>query len=106
MAVLSSLPEGANVLDLDAERVARQEVRVAQGVGASFVKVSAGFIEVKPEIPLAAAYALKDEQIREGLGMLLADPADVDALWPVLSAEDFQSLINFITGKTPGESQA
>jgi len=106
MALLSSLPEGATVLDLEAERAARAEVRASQGVGALYVKISAGYIEVNPEVPLAAAYLFQDEKIHEGLALLLADPADIDILWPTLTADDMKALTSFISGKTPGESKA
>jgi hypothetical protein len=75
-------------------------------VGASYVKVSAGYIEVQPEIPLAAAYEMKAENFEEGLALMLVDPADAKLLWPTLTAEDFDALINFVTGKTLGESEA
>ena len=106
MAIISELPNGASVLDLDAARVARAEARALEGKGSSFLKLAAGYVEVHPEVPIAAAYLFKGENIREGLEMLLVDPADIDILWPTLTAEDFQSVVGFITGKTPGESQA
>jgi len=106
MALISSLPEGATVLDLAAERVARQEARAAQGLGDPYIKLEAGYVQVNAEVPLAAAFLLQDGKVKEGLALLLADTADVDVLWPILTAGDFESVINFITGKTPGESLA
>lgn len=106
MALISSLPEGASVLDLAAERAARQEARAAQGLGDPFVKVEAGYVQVNPEAPIAAAFMLQEGKVKEGLALLLADPADVDILWPTLSQADFEALSKFITGKTVGESQA
>jgi hypothetical protein len=106
MAIISKLPEGASVLDLDAARVARQEARAAQGLGDPFIKLEAGYVQVAPEVPLAAAYLFQDGNIKDGLELLLADKADVDVLWPILTAGDFEAIVNFITGKTPGESLA
>jgi len=106
MAIISKLPEGASVLDLAAERVARQEARSAQGLGEPFIKLEAGYVQVVPEVPLSAADLFRQEKVREGLELLLADKADIDALWPTLTAEDFSAVVGFITGKTPGESQA
>ena len=106
MAILSKLPEGASVLDLDAARVARQEARAAQGLGDPFIKLEAGYVQVVPEVPLAAAYLFQDERIKEGLELLFADKADAEAVWPTLTAGDFEAILNFITGKTPGESLA
>jgi hypothetical protein len=106
MAIISKLPEGADVLDLDAARVARVEARAAQGLGTRYIKLSAGFVETLPEVPLAAAYLFQDEQVKDGLALLLADPADVEVLWPTLTADDLKAVVEFISGKTPGESQA
>ena len=106
MAVLANAPEGAEVLDLDAARAARAEARAADGKGAPFLKVSAGYIEVHPEIPLAAAYLFAEEKVREGLALVLVDQADVDTLWPTLTADDLRAIVEFITGKSLGESLA
>jgi hypothetical protein len=106
MAILRALPDNAVSFDLDAARVARAEARAAAGQGSQFIKVSAGYIEVKAEVPLEAAYLLQQENIKEGLGLVLTDPADVDVLWSTLSADDFKEIIEFISGKTVGESQA
>jgi hypothetical protein len=106
MAIISSLPEGATVLDLAAERAARQEARAAQGLGDPFIKLEAGYVQVHPEVPLAAAFLLQDGKIKEGLAMLLVDEADIEALWPILTSADFEAISNFITGKTVGESLA
>jgi hypothetical protein len=106
MAIVTSLPEGATVLDLAAERAARAEARAAQGKGDPFIKLDAGYVQVIPEVPLAAAYLFQDEKIKDGLELLLADKADVEVLWPILTAADFEAIINFITGKSVGESQA
>jgi len=106
MAIVTSLPEGASVLDLAAERAARAEARATQGLGDPFVKVDAGYVQVHPEAPIAAAFMLQDGKVKEGLALLLVDPDDVEILWPTLSQADFEALSNFITGKTVGESEA
>jgi hypothetical protein len=106
MAIISKLPEGANVLDLAAERAARQETRAAQGLGDSFIKLEAGYVQVIPEVPLAIASLLQSERILEALELMFVDKADAEAIWPTLTAADFESIVTFISGKTPGESQA
>lgn len=106
MAIISKLPEGATVLDLAAERAARQEARAAQGLGDPYIKLEAGYVQVVPEVPLAAAYLFQDERIQEGLELLFADKADAETIWPTLTAGDFEAIVKFITGKTPGESLA
>jgi hypothetical protein len=48
-----------------------------------------------------------EERVREGIAMLLADPADVDALYKDgLSAEDLGVIVEHISGKSLGELQA
>jgi hypothetical protein len=106
MAIISNLPDGATVLDLAAERAARAEARAAQGLGDPFIKLEAGYVQVNPEVPLAAAFLFQEEKIKEGLALLLVDEADVETLWPILTAADFEAIVNFITGKSVGESQA
>lgn len=103
MAILESVPEGAKVIDLDAARVARAEARESK----TYVKLSVGFVEVKPEIALESAEAFMEERIREGISFLLADPADVDVLYKDgLSAEDLGVIVEHISGKSLGELQA
>jgi hypothetical protein len=97
------IPEGSTVLDLAASRAARAEQRAKDGKGAPFVKLAAGYVEVKAEIPLAAAFAFKNEEIEAGLRLMLADPADGDKLVADgLSSEDLAALTQFIAGVTPG----
>lgn len=106
MTVLLNAPEGAKVLDLGAERVARAEARAAAGVGAPFLKLAAGYVEIKPEMPLSVAEAVQTD-LKAGLAGLLADPSDIDALWgDGLSQDDIQAVMEFVTGRTLGESQA
>ena len=104
MSVLAVAPEGAVVLDLGAARAARAEVRVAAGVNSSFIKLAAGYVEVRAEFALATAEALQAGRISDGLAGLLADPADVDALLADgLTAQDLEELTKFIAGSSLGE---
>jgi hypothetical protein len=104
MSIISDLPKGAEVLDLGAARAARAEARAADGQGSLFLKLSAGYVEVHPEIPLEAAFSFKAEDIRGGLTMLLVDPSDVDALLADgLTAQDLEQIILFASGKSLGE---
>ena len=104
MAIVSDLPKGAEVLDLGAARAARAEARAADGKGSLFLKLSAGFVEVHPEIPLEAAFSFQSEDIRGGLALLLVDEADVDALLTDgLTAQDLEAVIKFASGKSLGE---
>ena len=103
MSILKKAPEGAEVLDIAGARAARAEARAAAGVGARFIKLTAGFVEVNPEVVLAAAIDLQSERLREGLGALLVDPADVDVLVNELTSADLEALTEFITGATLGE---
>jgi len=101
MAILSSAPESADVLDLGAARAARAEAR---GDAKQYIKLSAGFIEVRPELPIEAAFLFQAEDVRGGLALMLVDPADVDALMADgLSAEDLAEIAKFTTGKPLGE---
>ena len=103
MSILKKAPEGAEVLDIAGARAARAEARAAAGVGPRFIKLTVGFVEVNAEVVLAVAIDLQSEKLREGLGALLVDPADVDVLVNELSSADLESLTAFITGATPGE---
>jgi hypothetical protein len=105
MAILSAAPKGAQVLDLGAARAARAEVRTAAGISGRYLKLSAGFVEVRLEIAISTAFDLEEGRLREGLGALLVDPADLDPLLADgLSSSDLEELTAFITGGvTPGE---
>jgi phage-related tail fiber protein len=103
MSILKKAPEGSEVLDLGAARVARAEARAAAGKGSSFIKLTVGYVEVKPEIPLAVADDLVNEKVRQGLAGLLADPEDIDALLGELTQNDVQDLAAFIMGASLGE---
>lgn len=107
MAILSELPKGASVLDLDAARVARAEARALEGKGNPFLKISAGYIEVKPEVALEAAFLFQEEKLREGLALLLIDSDDVQTLLDSgLTANDLDAIVRFIAGADLGESEA
>ncbi|MFF1633974.1 hypothetical protein [Leifsonia sp. NPDC058248] len=104
MTVLSEAPAGAQVLDLDAARAARAEARAAAGDPSPYIKVSGGFVAVRPEIDVLAAEDLQSGRLREGLSKLLADPADIDTLVAGgVTQADLELLTNLITGLTPGE---
>jgi len=104
MAILSEAPKGAKVLDLGAARAARAEVRAAEGQGNPVIKLTAGFVEVRPEIAISIASAFENNDIRAGLAGLLVDPADVDALFEDgLTAQDMEEITKFLTGMTLGE---
>lgn len=103
MSILSEAPAGADVLDLNAAHAARAEARAAAGKASQYIKISAGYVEVRPEVPLGAAVDLQSQKIREGLAGLLVDPTDVDALLGDITAQDVEALTGFITGSTLGE---
>ncbi len=104
--IRSEAPEGANVLDLAALRVARQEARAAAGKTVSLIKLAAGYVEVVPEVPLEAAFAFEQGDLKGGLSSMLTDPADVDALLADgLTGEDIKAISNFLQAEL-GEAAA
>jgi hypothetical protein len=104
MAILKSAPEGANVLDLDAARVARAEARAAAGESLPLIKVAAGYVETKPEIDLTCADDFVAGRISAGLAKLLADPTDVASLLADgLSRDDLEAITTFVAGTSLGE---
>lgn len=104
MAIIKEIPEGAQSFDLEGARAARAEARAKTGASTPFIKLSAGYVEVKPELSVTAADKLNREDIRGGLADILADPADVDALLAEgLSVQDLQAISKFITGRSLGE---
>ena len=106
MTILNAAPDGAQVLDLGAARAARAEARASEGLGAKFLKISAGYIEVKTEIPVEVAYTLQSD-IKAGLAGMLVDPDDVNALFKDgLTSQDLEAMEALITGKSLGESSA
>jgi hypothetical protein len=101
--IRTEVPEGSQVLDLAAARAARAEQRAKDGKGTPFVKLDVGYVEVLAEIPLAAAFAFKNEEIEAGLRLMLADGADVTALLDAgLSSGDLESLTAFLSGASLG----
>jgi hypothetical protein len=103
MSILKKAPEGSQVLDLGAARAARAEARAAAGEGDSFIKLSVGYVQVLPEVPLSAAVILESGDIKTGLAGILTDPADVDALLAEITTHDVESLVTLITGTPLGE---
>ena len=102
MSILKTAPEGAEVLDLGAARVARAEAR--QGKPLPVIKLSAGFVEVSAEMDVMSADDFAAGRIREGLAKLLADPTDVDELVKGgISKDDLEQIVQFVTGKSLGE---
>lgn len=100
MAIISELPKDATVLDLGAARVARAEARSSK----SYIKLAAGYVEVATEVPIAAAFSINDGDIKGAIALLIADPADVDALLADgLTSGDIEEITKFITGKSLGE---
>ncbi len=107
MTVLTDAPAGAKVLDLSAAQAARQEARAAAGEPNPIIKLTAGYVEMKSEVPLAVAVDLSDGDLRTGLGGLLADPTDVNVLLNGITSADVDDLVQFITGSLSlGESSA
>ena len=105
MAILKAAPKGAEVLDLAAARTARVEARAGQPL--PVIKLSAGFVELNSEIDLSVTEFLVEGQTRKALERLLADPADVDALYAEgISTEDFGLIFKFVAGKVSGELSA
>jgi hypothetical protein len=107
MTILKKAPEGANVLDLEAGRLSRAEIRAGKGEGDPYLKLKAGYVRVKPEIPIVVAFLLEAEKIEEALKGLLVDPDDLDALLEDgLTKDDLEGISALITGKSLGESLA
>lgn len=106
MAIITTLPEDATVVDLGAGRKARAEARAAAGQTAPYIKVEAGYIETRGEFSLGVVEDLKDGNVRAALTSLLADPEDADVLLADgLSAQDFGVIVEFI-GSSVGEALA
>ena len=106
MSILKKAPAGAEVLDLGAGRAARAEARAAEGLGGKFLKLAAGYVEVKPEIPVEVAFTLQSD-LKAGLAGILVDPTDLDALLADgLTSGDIEAMQALVTGKSLGESSA
>lgn len=107
MSILLEIPSGARSFDLGAARQARAEARAAAGESNPYVKLSAGYVEVKPEFALTVAFAFKSGDLKAGLAGMLVDPVDVDALLADgISSEDLEAITKFASGKSLGESAA
>lgn len=107
MAILSEAPAGANILDLGQARAARAEARAAAGEGNPLVKLTAGYVEVKPEFDIFIGELLMVGKTRDALTGLLVHPEDVDALiGEGLTPADLNAIVEFIGGVTLGEAQA
>lgn len=105
MSVLKTAPAGAAVFDLGAARVARAETQ--NGEPKPLIKLAVGYVEVNPEFDVLAAEKFAVGQIRAGLSMMLADPADVDVLIAEgLSKNDLDAIGKFISGANLGEFSA
>lgn len=102
MSILREAPEGSEILDLGAARAARAEAR--QGKPLPVIKLSAGFVEVSPEMDVMSADDFAAGHIKDGLAKLLADPADVDELVAGgISKDDLEAIVQFVTGNSLGE---
>lgn len=100
-------PDGAQVIDLPAGRAARAEQRAKDGEGVPYLRLSAGYVALKPEVPITAAMAFTNGEIEAGLRLMLKDPADVDLLLSDgLTAPDIDSIGTRLTGRSLGESPA
>ena len=105
MAIVKKAPAGAKVLDLPSARSARAEARV--GEPASFIKLSAGYVEIKPELDILAVEDLKAGNPKAALLRLFADPSDVEAVASEgLTDEDLKAIFEFAVGKSLGELTA
>ena len=106
MAILKEAPAGAQVLDLGAARAARAEARAAAGETNPVIKLSAGYVEVKPEFDVTIAETLTAGRVRDALKSLLADPDDVEALIEEgITAPDLNEIVTFV-GASLGEATA
>lgn len=102
MSISKKAPAGAKVFNLEATRNARAEARA--GEAAPFIKLSAGFVEIKPEFDVLVAEDLMNGNLRHALTRLLVDPDDVKALLKEgITDSDLQELIEFASGKKLGE---
>lgn len=100
-------PDGAAVLDLGAARAARQEARAKDGGGNPYLKLAAGYVEVKAEVPISAIDDMQAGHLSAGVGKLVADPDDLDLLLADgLTDDDIGAILSFLAGGAAGESVA
>ena len=105
MALTKKAPAGAKVFDLPAARSARAEAR--KGEPAVVLKLSAGYVEIKPELDLMTVEDLLQGQFKSALVRLFVDPADADALLNEgISDDDLAAIFEFAAGKPLGEVPA
>lgn len=102
MALIKKVPTGAKVFDLPAARAARAEARV--GEPAVYLKLSAGYVEIKPELDIFVVEELLEGQVKPALVRLFVDPSDADALLKEgISDADMKAIFEFAAGKALGE---
>ena len=105
MALVKKAPAGAKVFDLPAARSARAEARKDEP--AVFLKLSAGYVEIKPELDIFVIEELLQGQVKPALIRLFVDPTDADALLKEgISDEDMRAIFEFAAGKPLGEFSA
>jgi len=105
MAIVKKAPAGAKVFDLPAARTARAEARA--GEPSSFIKLSAGYVEIKPELEISVLDLLNEGSIKEAFVRLFVDPKDADALFAEgVSDQDAKAIFEFVAGKSLGELTA
>jgi hypothetical protein len=70
----------------------------------SVIKLSVGYVELKPELDVLCAEDFVASRITDGLTRVLADPADIAPLLKGgLTSGDLEAIVNFVTGKSLGE---
>src|SRR5207302_1334020 len=99
-------PSGVAVLDLGAARAARQEARAKDGGGNPYLKLAAGYVEVRAEVPISAIDDMQSGRLSAGVAKIIADPGDLDALLDDgLTDDDIGAILSFIAGgDAAGES--
>ena len=105
MALLKKAPDGAKVLDLPSARLARAEARV--GEPSSYIKLTAGYVEIKPELDVLVVGDLIEGNVKDALLRLFTDPKDVDVVMAEgISDIDLKAIFEFASGKSLGEFSA
>lgn len=107
MTIRADIPDGARTLDLEASRAARAEARAAAGEANPYLKLAAGYVEVRPEVAVSVATDFQEGRVHAGLEGLVVDPADVNVLLlDGISVQDVTAILTFVTGLDAGESVA
>ena len=105
MAIVKKEPKGAKIFDLPAARAARAEARV--GEPAVFLKLTAGYVEIKPELDIFVIEELLQGQVKPALVRLFVDPKDADELLKEgICDADMKAIFEFAAGKELGELKA